>query len=169
MEYIIDMKYDHKTMTAMARVIRKALQQDRYKKSVIIGGLFVGMGGGILLSSQKFGYQQIIAAIVLVLWVLYMIFQDHLHGIWASVKMPADMKKGTWTFREDGFFSTTEKGISGFDYESVFAMIESGGYLVLCFANSQGQVFDIGQLNEEDRAGLRKLLRKKTNLTLQSV
>ena len=169
MEYTFNMKYDLKAMTAMARGIRKALQQEHYRKSIIIGSLFVGIGGGILLTSGKFGYQQIIALVVLILWVLYMVFQDYIHGIWASIKMPSDMKKGTWTFREDGFFSTTEKGISGFDYDSIFAMIETEGYLILCFANNQGQVFDVAQLSEEDLAGLRKLLRKKTNLTLQNV
>ena len=169
MEFTFDMRYDHKTMTVMAKSIRKALQEEAYRKSMIIGGLFAAAGALILLASDKFGYQQIIAAIVISVWVLYMLFQDHFHGFWASVKMPKDMKKGTWTFREDGFFSTTERGISGFDYESVFAIIESEGFLILCFANSQGQVFDLNQLSEEDTRNLRKLLRKKTNLTIQTV
>lgn len=169
MELTLDMRYDHKAMTAMARGIRKALQAEYYRKSTIIGSLFVGIGGGILLQSTHFGYQQIIALIVLVIWVLYMIFQDHVHGFWASYKMPAGMKKGTWTFRDDGFFSTTEMGISGFDYDSIYAIIECDGYLILCFANSQGQVFYLNQLSEESVASLRKLLRKKTNLTIQNV
>lgn len=169
MEFLLEMCYDHKTMTVMAKAIRKALQADYYRKSIIIGALFVGIGSGILLTSPRFGYQQILAVIVLVLWTLYMIFQDHAHGFWASLKMPKTMKKGTWTFREDGFFSTTESGISGFDYDSIYAMIECDGYLILCFANSQGQVFDLSKIKQGSPADLKKLLRKKTNLTLQSV
>ena len=168
MEFSLEMRYGHKAMTTMAKGIRKALQAEYYRKSVIIGSLFIGIGAGILINSTRFGYQQIIAAIVLVLWALYMAFQDHIHGIWASLKMPKGMKKGTWTFRDDGFFSTTEMGISGFDYDSIYAMVECDGYLILCFANSQGQIFDLNQLKEEDAKGLKKLLRKKTNLTLQS-
>ena len=169
MEFTFDMRYDLKTMTIMAKGIRKALQEDAHRKSILIGCLFAGAGAVILFTSGKTGYTQIIAGIAIVLWVLYMLFQDSIYGLLASMKMPKGMKKGKWTFREDGFFSTTEMGISGFDYDSVYAIIETQGYIILCFSNNQGQVFDLNQLSDEDMKNLRKLLRKKTELTIQTV
>lgn len=169
MEYQLEIRYDHKAMTTMAKGIRKALQEEYYRKSTIIGCLFIGVGAVILLTSPRFGFQQIIAVIALVLWALYMALQDQVHGILAKMKIPAGMKKGMWTFCEDGFFSTTEKGISGFDYDSIYAMIECDGYLILCFSDSKGQIFDLTQLTESDATGLRKLLRKKTSITIQKV
>ena len=41
MELTFEMNYDQKAMTAMARAVRKGLQEEQDKKSKIIGWVFV--------------------------------------------------------------------------------------------------------------------------------
>lgn len=168
MEFQIEMKYDLNAMTAMSKGIRKALRKEYHQKNTIISCLFAGGSVGILLTSPFFGFQQIITVIALALWVLCVVFQDHVHGIWVRMKRPSNMKKCTWTFREDGF-SAPQRVISEFDYDSIYAMIECDGYLILCFLGSIEQEFDLKHMTDVSAADLCIFLQKKTGLTIQKV
>lgn len=169
MEFIFDMEYTQHIMTTLQKAVRVALQEDRDKKSKGIAFLFLIAAVFILVTVKKFDYRHILASIVIVLFVLYLIFQDQVAGFWAGSKIPKTMRKVTWTFREDGFFNTSEQGISAFDYETIFAMIEIENCMVLCFANSQAQIIDMRSIQGGDIRDFRRLLRKKTNLTIQTV
>ena len=167
MEFTFEMNYNQKAMTAMARAIRKGLQEEQDKKSKIIGWGFVALTVLILLFSEKFGWMQIAASVIIVGFAAYLIWQDQVNGYLAMKKLPEKMRKGKWLFREDGYFSDTEAGESDYSYKNIFLMVESQGYMMLVFHEGTAHVIDLSTIQGGTAADFRKLLRRQTNLTIQ--
>ena len=167
MEFTFEMNYNQKAMTAMARAIRKGLQEEQDKKSKIIGWGFVALTVLILLFSEKFGWMQIAASVIIVGFAAYLIWQDQVNGYLAMKKLPEKMRTGKWLFREDGYFSDSEAGESDYSYENIFMMVESRGYMILVFHEGKAQIIDLSTIQGGTAADFRRLLRRQTSLTIQ--
>ena len=167
MEFTFEMNYNQKAMTAMARAIRKGLQEEQDKKSKIIGWGFVALTVLILLFSEKFGWMQIAASVIIVGFAAYLIWQDQVNGYLAMKKLPEKMRTGKWLFREDGYFSDSEAGESDYSYENIFMMVESCGYMILVFHEGKAQIIDLSTIQGGTAADFRRLLRRQTSLTIQ--
>ncbi len=167
MEFTFEMNYNQKAMTAMARVMRKGIQAEQDKKSKMIGWGVVVLGACILLFSGKTGWMQIVAAVLLVLFAAYLIWNDPINGFLALRKLPAKLRKGQWLFREDGYFSNTEAGESDYSYENIFLMAESQGYIFLVFHDGQAHILELSTIQGGTAEEFRRMLRRKTSLTLQ--
>ena len=169
MELTFDLNYDQKAMTAMAKAIRTGLQEEQDKKSKIIGWVFVGLTVFILLLSDRFGWMQIAASILITGFAAYLIWQDHVNGYLALRKLPKKMRTGKWLFRDDGYFSDTEAGESDYSYNNIFLMVESQGYMMLVFHEGTAHVIDMSTIQGGTVQDFRKLLRRQTSLTIQEV
>jgi len=167
MEFTFEMNYDQKAMTAMARAIRKGLQEEQDKKSKIIGWAFVVLSAIILLSSGKFGWMQIVGGIVVVLFACYLIWQDTVNAFLALQKLGVKLRRGQWLFREDGYFSNTEAGESDYSYSNIFMVVESQGYMILVFHEGNAQIIDMSTIQGGTADDFRRLLRRQTSLTIQ--
>lgn len=167
MEFTFDLNYNQKAMTAMARAIRTGLQEEQDKKSKIIGWAFVALTVFILLLSDRFGWMQIAATIIIAGFAAYLIWQDQVNGYLAMKKLPEKMRTGKWLFREDGYFSDTEAGESDYSYKNIFLMVESQGYMMLVFHEGTAHVIDMSTIQGGTAAEFRKLLRRQTSLTIQ--
>ena len=168
MEFTFDLNYDLKAMTAMARAIRVGLQEEQNKKSKIIGWGFVALTVLILLMSSTFGWMQIAASIIIALFAAYLIWQDQVNAYFAMKKLPAKMRTGRWLFRDDGYFSDTEAGESDYSYKNIFMMVESQGYMILVFHEGRAHIIDLSTIQGGTADDFRRLLRKKTSLTIQT-
>ena len=169
MELTFEMNYNQKAMTAMATALRKGLQEEQDKKSRIIGWVFVALTVFIVLLSEKLGWMQIAALILVACFAAYLIWQDTVNGYLALKKLPVNMRTGKWLFREDGYFSDTEAGESDYSYKNIFLMVESQGYMMLVFHEGTAHVIDMSTIQGGTAQDFRKLLRRQTNLTIQEV
>lgn len=169
MELTFEMNYDQKAMAAMARAIRVGLQEEQDKKSRIIGWAFVILGTLILLFSGKIGWMQIVAAVLILCFAAYLVWQDQVNAFLARKKLPEKMRKGRWLFREDGYFSDTDAGESDYSYEKIFMMVESQGYMILVFHEGKAHIIDMSTVQGGTAADFRRLLRRKTSLTIVEV
>ena len=167
MEFTFDLNYDWKAMTAMAKAVRKGLQEEQDKKSKLIGWIFVVLTALILVFSGKTGWMQAVGGLLVVVFAAYLVWQDRINGLLAMWKLPAKMRKGSWLFREDGYFSDTEAGESDYSYEKIFAIVETVGYIVLVFHNGQAQILDVNTIKGGSLSDFRRMLRRKTSLTIQ--
>ena len=168
MEFTFKMNYSQKAMTVMARAIRKGLQEEQDKRSKIIGWVFVALVILILLCSGITGWMKILAAFLITCFAAYLIWPDQINGFLAMKKLPAKMREGSWLFREDGYFSNSEAGESDFSYSNIFMMIESQGYMFLVFHDGKAQIIDLSTIQGGTPADFRRLLRRKTELTIQT-
>lgn len=169
MELTFDLNYDQKAMTAMAKAIRVGLQEEQNKKSKIIGWGFVVLTVLILLFSKTLGWMQIAAWVIIAGFAAYLIWQDNVNGYLAMKKLPVKMRTGKWLFREDGYYSDTEAGESDYSYENIFMMVESQGYMILVFHEGKAHIIDMSTVQGGTDADLRRLLRRKTSLTIVKV
>lgn len=168
MELSFEMNYDLKAMTTMAKAVRKGLQEEQDKRSKIIGWAFIVLTLLILLFSEKFGWMQITALILIIGFSAYLVMQDTVNGFLAMKKLPIALRTGTWLFREDGYFSDTEAGESDYSYENIFLIVESQGYMILVFHDGKAHIIDMSTIKGGTDADFRRLLRKKTSLTIQT-
>lgn len=168
MEFTFEMNYDRKAMTAMARAMRKGLQEEQDKKSRIIGWCFVAATLVILLTSGKTGWMQTAGLMIVACFAGYLIWQDQVNGLLALAKLPAKMRKGQWLFRQDGYFSNTEAGESDYSYKNIFAIVESQGYVFLVFHDGKAHILNMATLQGGTVEEFRRLLRRETNLTIQN-
>ena len=168
MELSFKMNYDLKAMSTMAKAVRKGLQEEQDKRSKIIGWVFVALTLLILMFSEKFGWMQIAALILIIGFAVYLVMQDTVNGYLAMKKLPEDMRTGTWLFREDGYFSDSKAGESDYSYENIFLIVESQGYMILLFHDGKAHIIDMSTVQGGTEADFRRLLRKKTSLTIQT-
>lgn len=168
MELTFKMNYDLKAMTTMAKAMRKGLQEEQNKKSMLVGWLFVALTLFILLLSDKFGWMQITALVIITDFAAYLIWQDSVNGYLALKKLPEKMRTGKWLFREDGYFSDTEAGESDYSYENIFMIVESDGYMILVFHEGTAHIIELSTIEGGCADDFRRLLRKKTSLTIQT-
>lgn len=169
MEFSFEMNYNQKSMTAMARAIRKGLQEEQDKKSRIIGWIFVVLAAAVLLFSGKTGWMQIVGGILVVLFAAYLVWQDNVNAFLALQKLGTKLRKGQWLFREDGYFSNTEAGESDYSYKNIFMMVESGDYMFLVFHEGTAHIIDMSTIQGGTADDFRRLLRRQTSLTIQKV
>ena len=167
MEFTFEMNYDLKAMVAMAKAVRKGLQEEQDRSSRIVGWVFSALTVVILLFSDSFGWMQALACFLIAFFVVYLIWQDQINGFMALRKLPARMRRGQWLFRDDGYFSNTEAGESDYSYSNIFTMVESQGYMILVFQEGEAQIIDLSTIQGGTDADFRRLLRRKTNLTIQ--
>ena len=168
MEFTFELNYNQKAMTAMAKAIRTGLQEEQDKKSKIIGWIFVALTVLILLFSGSFGWMQIAACVIIAGFAAYLIWQDQVNGYLAMKKLPEKMRTGKWLFREDGYFSDTEAGESDYSYKNIFLMVESQGYMMLVFHEGTAHIIELATIEGGTAEDFRRLLRKKTSLTIQN-
>lgn len=169
MEFTLEMNYTQKSMTAMARALRVGLQEEQDKKSKIIGWGFIALSVFILVFSGKFGWMQILGAVIVALFAAYLIWQDNVNAYLALKRLPEKMRTGQWLFREDGYYMNTEAGESDFLYKNIFAMVESDGFIFLVFHEGRAQILDLSTVQGGTADDFRRHLRKMTSLTLQKV
>ena len=168
MELKFKLNYNQKAMTAMARAVRKGLQEEQDKKSKIIGWIFVALTIFILLCSKDFGWMQIAACFFITGFSAYLIWPDQINGYLAMKKLATNMRTGEWLFREDGYFSNTEAGESDYSYENIFMMVEFQRYMILVFHEGNAHIIDMSTVHGGSADDFRRLLRKKTSLTIHS-
>ncbi len=168
MEFTFKMNYDLKAMTTMAKAVRKGLQEEQNKKSMLMGWIFVALTLFIILLSEKLGWMQIAALVIDAGFAAYLIWQDSVNGYLALKKLPEKMRTGKWLFREDGYFSDTEAGESDYSYENIFIIVESDGYMILVFHEGTAHIIELSTIEGGSADDFRRLLRKKTSLTIQT-
>lgn len=169
MDLTFTLNYDRKALTAMAKALRTGLQAEQNKKSLIFGWVVVALTAMILLFSGKAGVVQAIGWLVVVLFSAYLIWQDQVNGTLAMWKLPKKMRQGQWLFREDGYFSNTEAGESDYSYKNIFAILETQGYMLLIFFEGQAHIVELSTIQGGTAEDFRRLLRRQTGLTIQTV
>ena len=169
MEFRFDLNYDLQAMAAMAKTLRTGLQEEQDRKSRIIGWTFVVLTLLIVLLSGKMGWMQVAGILLAVVFAAYLIWQDKINGYIAMKKLPQNMRSGIWLFREDGYFSDTAAGESDYSYENIFLMAEMGSYMFLVFHDGTAHIVDMSTIQGGTPDDFRRLLRKKTSLTIQKV
>ena len=166
MNFKIETEYNIKTLTVMAKALRKTVRKKRNLRSRIIGIivlilallLILPLGGKVF----TFDFRTIITIIAALVLLLTLIFEDKLNGYVAKKRMLPGLDKSIVTFYEDNYFSETPLGKSEFNYENVKYFAENSDYFVFIFSESHAQIYSKNGLTGCSTAEFRSYIKNIT-------
>jgi len=170
MKYTFETTYNQKTLSIMAKCLRKTVRNVHSKRSHIFGWIvfvlalilsFTSGEEGFVITSNKV-FTWIAAAAIL----LALIFEDKINGYFARKRLLEGTEKATSLFdteNTESFISETAVGRSEFSYGKILIICETDAYFVFVFSNSHAQIYDKDHLSGGTADEFRKFISEVTN------
>jgi len=173
MEFRFETVYNHESLTAMARALRKVL---RRKKSTImrIFGLIV-FAAGVYISTPlsgaafKFEVRSLLSYIALILIFITSVWEDGINGFMAKKRLRPGTEEVLAIFDDEGYETKTEVENFRWVYQRINYLAETKYFFVLIFDQNHAQVFDKDELTGGTEDEFREFICKKTGKTMKSV
>lgn len=176
MKYTFETTYNQKTLSMMAKCIRKTVRKAHSKRSHIFGWIILVLALLLSFSSGDEGFvitsNKVITWIAALAILLALIFEDKINGYFARKRLLKGTEKATSTFdteNTESFVSETSVGKSEFSYDKILIICETDGYFVFVFSNSHAQIYDINNLSGGTADEFRKFISKITNKSIVTV
>lgn len=168
MQFTIEMTYDPKAMTSMARAMRKTMRRKSNRRTHILGWLIVALA--LLLNWGKaLSVQTVVTGLAGLLVFVTLIWEDRINGYLAWKKALPGTEKSSTVFGEEGYQSETEIGTTQWHYEKIQMIAETEKYFVFLFNKSHGQIYEKRKLSGGSTEEFRSFLQEKTGLEIQKV
>lgn len=165
MNFTVETKYDQKSFTVMARVLRKTIRKKQSNRSHIMGILLI-IAGTFLCFANGFKLNTgLVTMLALALIAVVLLWEDQVNAYLGRKRMLSGLSKSVTTFTEESYCSETEIGKSEFAYDKVTLIAETEEYFVFVFDKLHGQVYDKRNIHggsvEEFRSFLEERTKKK--------
>ena len=166
MEFTFETQYNARTMSVMARALRKTVRQKHSRRSHLFGWIVTAMAV-LLMTSDGFElhFRSIVTLGVIFVIVMALLFEDQINGYVACKRMLPGMEKAVSVFTREGFTSTTGVGKTEWNYDKIALVAEMKDFFVFIFSHSHAQLYDKSSLQggteEEFRAFLEEVTGKK--------
>lgn len=174
MEFTFTTEYDHRTLTVLARSLRKTTRAGRSRITHILGWAVVVLGflltlpwGG--LAFFHIGIREVVTWLALLFVLTVLLWEDHINGWLAAKRMMPGLHSSTVTFYPEHYHSVTEVGESDFHYENITALAESEDYFILIFGKNHAQLYDKASLSGGSTADFSSFIREKTGKTMAKI
>lgn len=174
MQFTFETEYNQKSLSVMAKCIRKTARAKRSKRSHILGWIVIALALLLSFSSGDEGFT--ITFRVVITWtaaavmLIVLLFEDKINGYFAGKRMLKGTEKAISTFdteNPDAFISETEVGKSEFNYEKIAMIAETDRYFVFVFSASHAQVYDKNSLSGGTVNEFRDFITEKTSKTVR--
>lgn len=166
MEFSFETIYDHMTMTAMAKAIRKVYRRRKslywrlFGLAVFIIGVFNSTPlGGV---SFKFTAGSVLSYISLIFILIAVLFEDSINGLLASKRVVLGADELDITFLDDEYVIKTDRETTQWKYDRVKYITESRRFFVFVFNENFAQVFEKETLAGGTLEEFREFICKKT-------
>jgi hypothetical protein len=166
--------YDQRTLTVMARVLRKTLRRGRSIAAHIFAwvdiALCVFLQIGFFLIGE-FALDGLTVFMILVVLVLLcvIIFEDRLNGWTASRRMIPGTREVQTVFAEDGYVMTTQAAETHWRYQNIQRVCETKDYFVFLLDKKHGQAFDKARFTRGTPEEFRDFIAEMTGITIESI
>ena len=143
MTFTFETHYNAKTMTVMAKALRKTVRQKHSRRSHLFGWIISALAL-LLLTSEGFELhlRAAVTLAVIAAIVLAMLFEDQINGYVACKRMLPGTEKAIAVFSEEGFTSTTDVGKTDWNYDKIVLVAEMKDFFVFVFGHSYAQLYD---------------------------
>lgn len=169
MQYTFQTDYNQKSLSVMAKCIRKTARAKRSKRSHIFGWIVVALALLLSFSSGEEGF--VITFKTVLTWLaaaailIALVFEDQINGYFAGKRMLKGTEKAIATFDTENpevFVSETEVGRSAFSYDKIVMVAETERYFVFVFSANHAQVYDKNSLSGGTVNAFREFITEKT-------
>ncbi len=169
MQFTFETEYNQKSLSVMAKCIRKTARAKRSKRSHILGWIVIALALLLSFSSGDEGFtitfRTVITWIAAAVMLIVLLFEDKINGYFARKRMLKGTEKAVSTFdteNPDAFISETEVGKSEFSYDKIAMIAETDLYFVFVFSASHAQVYDKNSLSGGTVNEFREFITQKT-------
>lgn len=168
--------YNQKSLSVMAKCMRKTVRKPKSKRSHILGVIVIVLALFLAFSSFDNGFvldfKKIITLCAALLILVSLIFEDKLNAYFAKRRMLKGTEKAVSTFDSDNivsFVSETSVGKSEFDYKKILLVAESSGYFVFVFSENHAQIYDKSSISGGSVEEFKEFIKTATGKTIISV
>ena len=173
--FTVKTTYDLKTLTVMARALRKTLRKGhsiltRIITSAFIAALLFIVVGYFLIG--EVGENLFMLAFdvgTIVMLLLIMLMEDTLNGWIAGKQMLPGGRDGETTFEADTYTTTTAAVTSTWTYGQIMAICETEEYFVFLLSKKHGQIFNKKGLQDGDWQDFRAFIMERTGKPIQNI
>ncbi len=173
--FTVKTTYDLKTLTVMARALRKTLRKGhsiltRIITSAFIAALLFIVVGYFLIG--EVGENLFMLAFdvgTIVMLLLIMLMEDTLNGWIAGKQMLPGGRDGETTFEADTYTTTTAAVTSTWTYGQIMAICETEEYFVFFLSKKHGQIFNKKGLQDGDWQDFRAFIMERTGKPIQNI
>ena len=93
MEFTFETQYNTKTMTSMAKALRKTIRKKHSQRSHIFGWIVTVLGLLLGIKNFAFDFRTIITAIAILVILIALLFEDRINGYMAKKGYSPVLKK----------------------------------------------------------------------------
>ena len=169
MEFRFETDYTPKSMTVMAKALRKTVRKKHSRRSHVFGGVVAVLGIVLALSAEEINFRLVLTLTAVAAILLALIFEDRLNGYIAYKRMLPGMDSSKVNFHEDGYHSETPIGASDFPYDNIRMIAEDATYFILIFSASHAQLYDKRTLTGGSCEEFKEFLLRRTGIQCISI
>ena len=142
MEFTFNTDYNFKTLTIMAKALRKTVRKKKSRNAhifsylVLLLGTFISFTSGFSPSASN-----IITWIAMLIILATLLFEDKINGYMAKKNMIKGTENAAATFNEDGFVSQTKASTTQWKYDKIETLVEDDNYFIFLFSNIHAQIY----------------------------
>lgn len=170
MEFTFETQYNARTMSVMARALRKTVRQKHSRRSHLFGWGITAVAL-ILLTSDGFELhlRAVVTLAAVCAIVTALLFEDRINGYVACKRMLPGMEKAVSVFTQEGFTSTTGVGKTEWHYDKIALVAETKDFFVFIFSHSHAQLYDKNSLQGGTEEDFRGFLEEMTGKKIRSI
>ena len=142
MEFTFETEYNAKTMTVMARALRKTVRKKHSRRSHIFGWIVTVLGLLLAVKNFAFDFRTVVTLIAVAAILIALIFEDRINGSAAKKRLLPGTEKAVSVFTEEGFTSETDVGKTEWNYDKILVIAETADFFVFIFSASHAQLYD---------------------------
>ena len=173
MEFTFETSYNQKTLTTMAKALRKTVRKKRSRGSHILGWVVMIMGALLAVNSLRsgvvFNAKNIVTWLAILAIFIVFIWEDALNGYIAKKRMLKGTEKATSIFTEEGFASITEIGKTEWNYDKVMQIAETKDYFVFIYSANHAQVYDKSSISGGSVEEFETFIEEKTGKKIMKI
>ncbi len=170
MNFTFTTEYTVKSLSVMAKGLRKTLRSRKNRRSHVFGWIVVALAILLLIPRPGEIFQPTVSNIITAFGcgiIIYtLIFEDHINGFFAHKRMIEGMSPAVCTFEEDSYTSSTAVGTTTFGYENIKAIAENNDYFVFLMDKNHGQLYDKSTIIGGTIQQFSRFITEKTNMTI---
>lgn len=170
MEFSCKTRYTQKTMTALARAVRKTMRAGRDRLLRIYSAAVMGLCLlCIWISWGEDLWRIVLDALVVVLLLLVNWKQDALNGFFARRKAFPGMEYAESTFYPDCYEVRITGAVTQWQYDKVLALAETRGYFLFVLGKNHAQAFDKSELEGGTPEQFRRFIQEQTGQQIRNI
>lgn len=167
MQFTFETNYNQKTLSVMAKCIRKVARKAKSKRRHLFGWIVVALALFLSFVNGKKILTWMVAAII----VITLFFEDYINGYFAKKRLLKGTEKAASVFdtAADTFTSETAVGKSEFTYDRIMHIAETDDYFVFIFSENHAQIYDKKSCTGGSIEEFKRFLSEKTGKPVVTV